>query len=192
MVCDRRDSLFRVRDRSPARDTTGRESGGSGHERVCRRSPRLLHDKRLVPPGICICRSSRGSRPFPGRPGAYDSRTCAAHSCGARNGDRRALPRGRGCRQARLRGRVGTPGRGNHRVRVHDDRPTPSDAAIRSLAWLSGIVGAIGILGLVAIHLFLLEQGLAGAAQRIVLGLVVVWMLAAAARLIANSSTTRF
>ena len=58
-----------------------------------------------------------------------------------------------------------------------------SHPAWRSLAWLGVAVGVVGLAGLAAIQLVLLERGYAGAAQRIVLALVVAWTVAAALRL---------
>lgn len=59
------------------------------------------------------------------------------------------------------------------------------DPRWRDLAWIGAVTGVVGLLGLASIQLFLLERGLAGAAQRVVLALVVLWMLASAFRLTA-------
>lgn len=53
----------------------------------------------------------------------------------------------------------------------------------KRLAGFSRLIGATSLTGFVAIQLFLLEQGLAGGAQRIILAFVVGWMLAVAFRL---------
>lgn len=68
-------------------------------------------------------------------------------------------------------------------------RPFRRDPGWTDLAWLGAVAGAVGLVGLVAIQLFLLERGLAGAAQRVVLALVITWMLTSAGRLISNGST---
>lgn len=52
-----------------------------------------------------------------------------------------------------------------------------------AVARLGVVTGVVGLLGFAAIQLFLLERGLGGAAQRLVLVLVVAWMVAAARRL---------
>lgn len=52
-------------------------------------------------------------------------------------------------------------------------------------ARLGQVVGVLGLLGFVAIQLVLLERGLAGAAQRVVLALIVTWMAGAALRVTA-------
>lgn len=54
----------------------------------------------------------------------------------------------------------------------------------RGVARLGRFVGATGLLGFLSIQLVLLERGLAGAAQRVVLALVIGWMLVAAFRLV--------
>lgn len=58
----------------------------------------------------------------------------------------------------------------------------------RGLAWLGAVTGVLGLVGLACIQLVLLERGLAGAAQRAVLVLVVAWMLASAHRLITTAA----
>lgn len=58
----------------------------------------------------------------------------------------------------------------------------------KRIAAFSRLVGAVGLLGFVAIQLFLLDQGLAGAAQRIILALVIGWMLVAAVRISATDT----
>lgn len=62
-------------------------------------------------------------------------------------------------------------------------RPFRQRSGWRGLARLGTAVGTIGLLGFAAIQLVLLERGLAGAAQRVILALVIVWMMAVAARL---------
>ena len=52
-------------------------------------------------------------------------------------------------------------------------------------ARLGEIVGALGLLGFIGIQLVFLERGLGGAAQRIILALVVTWMTVAALRVTA-------
>lgn len=53
----------------------------------------------------------------------------------------------------------------------------------RGVAILGGVVGAAGLVGLAAIQTVLLERGLAGAAQRVILVLFTGWMLVAASRM---------
>lgn len=59
----------------------------------------------------------------------------------------------------------------------------------RKLGRIGGVVGVTGLLGFVAIQLVLLERGLAGAAQRVILALVIVWMSAVALRLTSTEVT---
>ena len=59
-------------------------------------------------------------------------------------------------------------------------------AAWRGVARLGRVVGALGLIGLAAIQLVFLDRGLAGAAQRIILALVLTWMAAVALRLAAG------
>lgn len=61
------------------------------------------------------------------------------------------------------------------------------DPGWRDLAWLGAVSGTVGLAGLTGIQLVLLERGLAGFAQRVVLVLVAAWMLACAYRLQQNS-----
>ena len=58
----------------------------------------------------------------------------------------------------------------------------------QDVASVGRLAGVAGLLGLAAIQLFLLERGLAGVAQRIVLALVCAWMLLAAFRLTSKES----
>ena len=55
-----------------------------------------------------------------------------------------------------------------------------------AVARVGVVVGVLGVLGFVAIQLLFLERGLAGAAQRIILALVVTWMAVAALRVTAG------
>lgn len=57
------------------------------------------------------------------------------------------------------------------------------DPGWRDLAWPSAVSGAVGLAGLAGIQLVLLGQGLAGAAQRVVLLVIVAWVLTCAFRL---------
>lgn len=57
-------------------------------------------------------------------------------------------------------------------------------AAWRDLAWISFFVGSAGLLLFAAILLFFLERGLAGAAQRVLLILIVAWMVILGRRVI--------
>lgn len=66
-----------------------------------------------------------------------------------------------------------------------------ADARWRDLAVPAWLAGGLGLLGFAAIQLLLLERGLAGAAQRAILVLVVAWMLAVALRLIAPGRARR-
>lgn len=59
----------------------------------------------------------------------------------------------------------------------------------KRVAGFSRLVGAVGLLGFVAIQLFLLDQDLAGAAQRIILALVIGWMVVVAVRMSATETT---
>lgn len=55
----------------------------------------------------------------------------------------------------------------------------------RHVAWLARLTGALGLLGLIAMQAVLLERGLGGAAQRMVLLLIVTWILASDFRIMA-------
>lgn len=62
------------------------------------------------------------------------------------------------------------------------------NAAWRDLAWIGMLVGSAGLLLFAAILVVLLERGLAGAAQRVLLALIVTWMLLVARRIVRQAS----
>lgn len=66
-------------------------------------------------------------------------------------------------------------------------RPFRRHPGWEDLAWIGRIAGVTGLAGLAAIQLYLLERGLAGAAQRVVLAAIVTWILASAFRLARES-----
>lgn len=55
-----------------------------------------------------------------------------------------------------------------------------------AVARLGRIVGVLGLLGFVSIQAILLDRGLAGAAQRVILALVITWMAVVALRVTAS------
>lgn len=58
----------------------------------------------------------------------------------------------------------------------------------RDVTRLGAVVGSLGLLLVASVPLFLFERGLAGAAQRVALALVVVWMLVMARRMTGRAS----